>query len=250
MYALAQLASYIGGKAVRVVDLAPPGAQPQGLPVTAAIKEAIQHAALVIDVGDGYQPQVEAAATRAHRVLSVLPGVSKQPRPYEFWLDPYLMAKGATLIARELSATDPAAKREFENGSRNFQSVASSIESDFESTFTNCTRNEFVTSDGAFQRLATSFDLVDVAVDVAGVGKATTVVRQYSLPAVFSEVGVPSGLLQQVAQATGATVKTLDPLELAPPPGGPAPLSYFSAMEYDLTALEGPLACDTTGNYF
>ncbi len=35
-YALAQLTSYIGGKAVNVVDLAPPGAQPQGLPLTAS----------------------------------------------------------------------------------------------------------------------------------------------------------------------------------------------------------------------
>ena len=31
-YALAQLTRYMGGKAVHVVNLAPPGVQPQGLP--------------------------------------------------------------------------------------------------------------------------------------------------------------------------------------------------------------------------
>jgi zinc transport system substrate-binding protein len=249
-YALAQLTTYIGGKAVHVVDLAPPGVQPQGLHLAASGRAAIDRAALVIDVGDGYQPQVEAAASSARNRLSVLPKLSKRAQPFEFWLDPYLMAKAAALIANELAAVDPEGRREFDNGSRNFQSVAVSIESDFESTFTDCTRNEFVTSDGAFQRLAASFDLVDVAVDATGVKKTADIVRQYSLPTVFSEVGVPSGLLQQVAKSAGTGVASLNPLELTPSPGGPAPLSYFSVMEYDLTALEGPLACDTSGNSF
>ena len=250
VYALAQLAGYIGGKAIQVVDLAPPGVQPQGLDLTAAGRAAIGHAALVIDVGDGYQPQVEAAAESARRHLSVLPELSKQAQPFEFWLDPYLMSRAATLIADQLVAVDHTERRAFENGSRNFQSVAVSIESDFESTFTDCTRNEFVTSDGAFQRLAASFDLVDVAVDTTGVRKSADIVRQYSLPTVFSEVGVPSGLVQQVAKSARASVASLNPLELTPSPGGPAPLTYFAVMEFDLTALETPLACDTSDGSF
>ncbi len=247
-YAIAQLTSYIAGKDVNVVDLARAGVQPQGLALTPSGRADIKRAALVIDVGDGYQPQVEAAARTARRHLSLLPHLSKQAQPYEFWLDPYLMAKAAVLIANQLTAVDPASRRVFGDGSRNFQSVALSIESDFESTLSDCTGTEFVTSDGAFARMAASFDLVDVAVDAAGVKKSASIVRQNSLPAVFSEMGVPSGPLQQVARSTGARVASLNPLELAPPEGGPAPLSYFAVMEFDLTALEGPLACDTTGS--
>lgn len=247
-YALAQLTTYIGGKDVRVVDLAPAGQQPQGLHLTPSGRAAVKGAALVIDVGDGYQPQVEAVAKSARRQLSLLPKLSKQARPFEFWLNPYLMAKAATLIAKELAVVDPAGRTEFRDGSRNFQSVALSIESDFESTFSDCTGDEFVTSDSAFQRLASSFDLVDVAVDTTGVEKAAAIVRQQSLSTVFSEVGVPSGQVQAVARSAGARIASLDPLELAPSPYGPAPLSYFAVMEYDLTALEGPLACDPTGS--
>jgi zinc transport system substrate-binding protein len=246
-YALAQLTSYIAGKDVHVVDLAPPGAQPEGLRLTPSGRATIGRAALVIDVGDGYQPEVEAAAKTARHHLSVLPEVSKQAQPFEFWLDPFLMSKAAALIAKELIIVDPAGRRTFEDGSRNFQSVAVSIESDFESTFSDCTRTEFVTADGAFERLAASFDLMDVSVDATGVKKAADIVRQDSLPTVFSETGVPSASLQQVARSTGARVASLNPLELAPAAGGPAPLSYFAVMEYDLTALEGPLACDITG---
>ncbi len=92
VFPLAQLTSYVGGTAVHVVDLAPPGTQPQDLSLSAAEREEIKHAAVVIDVGDGYQPEVESAAGSARRHLSVLPAVSKQGNPYEFWLNPYLMA--------------------------------------------------------------------------------------------------------------------------------------------------------------
>ena len=54
---------------------------------------------------------------------------------------------------------------------------------------------------------------------------------------------------QKVAQVAGAGVKSLDPMEVAPSLHGPAPLSYFAVMEEDLTALEGPLACDTSNSY-
>ena len=130
VYPLAQLTSYVGGTAVHVVDLAPPGTQPQGLSLNAAQREEIERAAVVIDVGDGYQPDVESTASSARRHLSVLPEVSKQAKPYEFWLDPYLMADAATAIAEALAAAEPAERTVFEDGSRNFGAVASSIESD------------------------------------------------------------------------------------------------------------------------
>jgi len=246
-YPLAQLTSYVGGAAVHVVDLAPPGTQPQGLSLGAAQRAEVEHAALVIDVGDGYQPEVESAASSARRHLSALPAVSKQAQPYEFWLNPYLMADAGTAIAGALAGAEPAERSVFQDGSRNFAAVANSIESDFVSTLTDCTISKFVTSDNAFERMASSFDLTDVAVDKTGVAKTAALVRTSSLPGVFSEIGVPSGQIQQVATSAGVPLKSLDPMELAPSPTGSAPPTYFAVMENNLTALEGPLACDTTG---
>ena len=122
----------------------------------------VRSAPLVIDVGDGYQPGVEAAARSARRHLSLLPALSATAQPYEFWLDPSLMGKAADLVAGALSAADAGAKAEFENGSRDLQSVVASIESDLESTFSDCSRDVFVTSDDAFGRFAASYDLTDV----------------------------------------------------------------------------------------
>ena len=247
-YPLAQLVEYVGGDALDVVDLAPPGVQPQDLSLTPARREMLRSARLVIDVGDGYQPEVEAAAVAADRRLAVLPKISDQPRPYQFWLDPYLMARAADVVAASLIAADPRARTQFVDGARNFQSVAASIESDFESTLTECAQQDFVTADDAFARMAASFDLDDVAVDAVGVNKASALVRQRSLPAVFSEAGAPSGAVEQVAHDSGARVESLDPMEVTPF-AGTTPLDYFGAMEENLNALQGPLACDTTENF-
>jgi ABC-type Zn uptake system ZnuABC Zn-binding protein ZnuA len=247
-YPLAQLVSYVGGKAVHVVNLAPPGVPPQGLSLTPAQRATVRSAPLVIDVGGGYQPGVEAAAASAHRHLSVLPAISKQAQPYEFWLDPTLMGKAATIIGTVLVAADPRARTQFQNGAEDFESVTGSIESDFYSTLTECTTHDFVTPDNAFSRMASAFDLVDVAVDTNGVKKTAALVAQDSLPAVFTEVGVHSSEVQQVARTAGVPVKSLDPMEVSPAPGTGA-MSYFAVMEDNLTALEGPLTCDTSENY-
>ena len=248
VFPLAQLTSYVAGTAVHVVDLAPPGAQPQDLSLSAAEREEIEHAAVVIDVGGGYQPEVEAAADLVRRHLSVLPAVSKQGNPYEFWLDPYLMADAAAVIAKALTGAEPAERSVFEDGSRNFAAVANSIESDFESTFTDCTINKFITSDNAFERLASKLRPHRCRRRHLGCEEnGSPGARASSLPAVFSEVGVPSGQVQEVATSAGVPVKSLNPMELAPSPAGPAPPTYFAVMEDDLTAMEGPLDCDTTG---
>ena len=223
VFPLAQLTSYVGGTAVHVVDLAPPGTQPQDLSLSVAERDEIEHAAVVIDVGDGYQPEVESAAGSARRHLSVLPAVSKQGNPYEFWLNPYLMADGAAVIAEALTGAEPSERSVFEDGSRNFAAVANSVESDFESTFTDCTINQFITSDNAFERLASNFDLTDVAVDTLGVKKTAAMVRASSLPAVFSEVGVPSGQVQEVAKIRRGPRQEPQPDGTRPQPGRPGP---------------------------
>lgn len=244
-YPLAQLVAYIGGQDVKVTDLSPPGEQPTGVKLGQAGLATLRHAALVVVVGDGYQPAIEAAAAGARHHLSVLASISHRARPYEFWLDPTLMSKAAFAVYKALSAVDPSAERQFHNGWLDFQSVASSLESDFNNTFSTCSKSEIVTADGAFDRMAADFGLHDLAISAEGVEKAVAAVRAGSLPGVFSEVGVPAGSVQAVATAAHVKVKVLDPLEVAPGPTEPT-LSYFSTMEKDLSALEGPLGCDTS----
>jgi len=246
-YPLAQLTSYIGGRDVQVDDLAPPGTAPENLKLTQLQLREIARAPLLVDVGDGYQPQVEAAPTR-HR-LSLLPAVSGNREPYEFWLDPALMGRAASVLAQALAKADPAGRAQFSNGARDFRSVVSSLESDYQSSFSTCNATDFVTPDSAFGRMARSYDLVDIAVDRTGVQKAAALVKKDSIPVVFAETGVPAGAVQRVATEAGVPLKTLDPLEVAPKAKALASESYFTAMENNLSTIEEALSCDMSSNY-
>ena len=245
-FPLAQLVSYIGGPDVSVTDLVPPGAQPEATALSARQHHEIASAQFVVDVGDGYQPEVEAsAASRPH--FAVLPSVSKQAQPYEIWLDPYLWSSAATALTKAMKAADPGGARQFQNGLSDFQSLASSVASDYVSTLSECPLRELVTADDAFGRMANAFSLVDVPLSTTGVKKALAVIAQYSLPDVFSEQGVGSGEISRLAHTARVGLKSLDPMELTPQPGTEYQ-SYFAIMESNLSALEGPLECDTSMN--
>jgi ABC-type Zn uptake system ZnuABC Zn-binding protein ZnuA len=233
---------------VQVADLAPPRAQPQGLRLGTAQRREIGQAGLLIEVGDGYQPQVEQASAKLR--LALLPALSAQPYPYEFWLDPTLAGRAATLVANALTRADPAGRAQFQNGARDFQALVSSLNADYESSLSTCSGDRFVTSDDAFGRLAATYNLVEVAVSTSGERATAALVTKDRVPVVFSEVGVATGPVERAAQAAGVPVKSLDPLEVAPSPTEDRPATYFDVMENDLTALEGALACDTTSNYY
>ena len=247
-FPLAQLVAYVGGADVKVSDLAPPGVQPEGLTPSAAQRRELASAQLIVEVGAGYQPKVEAAAA-SRRHLALLPAVTKKAGSYEFWLDPYLWSSAAGKLSDALSALSPAGKRQFENGARDFESLASSIASDYYSSLSSCPLREFVTADDAFGRMASAFSLVDVAVSSTGVKSALATIAQYSIPGVFSEEGVPSAQLLRVARADHLEAKSLDPMELAPV-SGTKYQTYFDVMEANLHALEGPLECDTSESYY
>jgi zinc transport system substrate-binding protein len=246
VWPVAQLAQYIGGPYVKVTDLAAGAVPPQGLSLSAAARSALAGAGLVVDVGDGYQPQVERAAASARRHLSLLPAVSKTALPYEFWLDPTLMSAAAVAVGKAMEAADPSQKAHFADGVRDFQSVAQSVSSDYVNSLSTCNRHQIMTADGAFGRLASRFGLQDLSVQALGQEEAVAMVAKDRLPSVFTEEGVSSGPLQVVASKAAVSVKTLNPMEETPLSGTARANSYFSVMEDNLQALEGALACDNS----
>ncbi len=75
-YPLAEAASRVGGRYVRVQNLTPAGAEPHDLELSTDDRDAIQDARLVIVMGKGFQPGVEAAADeRDAGTLKVLPAL-------------------------------------------------------------------------------------------------------------------------------------------------------------------------------
>ena len=253
LYPLAQAVSEVGGSQVRVIDLARSGVDPATMPVDPQERREIQGASLVVDIGDGFQPAVESAATGARRTLALLPALGGT-NPY-IWLDPVLMEKAAPLIGNALSRAEPAARSVFATGAEDLESEASSLDIDFQNSFAVCPDTTFVTSNDAFARMAARYGLTDHAVgttsqpDAREVRAASSAITASRTGTAFSEPYVNDVLISAAAQAAGAKEAALSTLETPPPSGSRAEVSYSNQMENDLHTLTDALQCPTdTGN--
>src|SRR5258707_2542212 len=80
-YPLAYAAAQVAPPGTGVDNLTPPGAEPHDLELTARDVERVHSADLVLLLGHGFQPQLEAAAGHGERVLRLLdtPALRRHP---------------------------------------------------------------------------------------------------------------------------------------------------------------------------
>jgi ABC-type Zn uptake system ZnuABC Zn-binding protein ZnuA len=247
LYPLAQAIAQIGGSKVAVVDVVPAGSDPRTYQLAAAQVSAVGAAAVVVEIGGGFQPSLEAAAIRAPRVVN-LQSTLGSAATY-VWLDPDLMRQAVSAIAAAMEAANPPAAGQYRDGAQAFSEAVASTGIDYQSTLSACPRRSFVTADDAFAGLARRYGLTDQVVgaaaapDPASVAAAAARVKAAGLTTVFSEPFVPSGTVEAVAAAAHAKVRVLDPLSGAPPDGWPKQADYLRLMEANLGALNGALGC-------
>jgi zinc transport system substrate-binding protein len=250
LYPLAQAAAQVGGRAVSVTNVVPPGADPRAYRLSAAQETAVRQASVVILAGFGFQPSLDAAASGARRVLNLQTALSATD-PY-VWLDPRFMVRAVTAIAGALEAANPASSATYRAGARAFSDEVASTGIDYQSTLSVCPRRTIVTADGAFVQMAESYGLTDQVVGTGGltgrtgVAAAAAAAQSAGVTTAFSEPFVAPGPIQAVAAAAHLKVRVLDPLT-GPPPGGWArQADYIRLMEANLGTLNRALGCPDT----
>jgi zinc transport system substrate-binding protein len=249
LYPLAQAMEEVGAAQVHVIDLSRPNVDPRTMKLSAAQVSEIHHAALVVDIGDGFQPSVEAAAKGAKRTLSLEPALGSS-NPY-VWLDPHLMERAAIVMQNTLTKAEPAAKTVFSDGQQDLTAELSSLDIDFTDSLADCPENTFVTSDDAFAQMAKQYGVVDHAVgtvnpDGAQVAAAASDITRSASVTVFQEPWVSNLFISAAAQAAGVKLHTLSTLETPPASGSRADVAYSNLMENDLSELTGALQCPST----
>lgn len=251
LYPLAQVAAEVGGDHVRVTDVVPDGTNPLTAPVGAAAQTAIRSAAVVVDVGGGYQPALEAAAATAPRVVSVTATLG--PAQSGPWLDPRQITRLASALQAAFSAANPAAASTYANGATDVAAEMSSVAADFQNSLSDCPRHVIVTADGSFAAMSRSFGLTDAVAGAsaspapADVARAADTVRNARATTVFSEPWVPSATVTAAAGVAGAKVRTLDTLIGAPSGGWPKGATLARLLENDLTVVTSALQCAGMG---
>ena len=249
-YPLAYAAEQVGA-GIRVSNLTPPGAEPHDLELTPRDVGRVRAAALVVYVGDGFQPSVETAVEGREgpsldvlRGSDLLPAASQggAPDPH-VWLDPIRYAAVARRIARALGdpgAADALVRR------------LHALDARFRHGLERCARRELVTSHAAFGYLAARYGLEQVP--LVGLSpeaepgpkeleRLVGEVRATGATTVFSETLGSTALADTVARESGTKTATLDPLEGLTPAEVDAGADYFSVMQANLAALRKALGC-------
>lgn len=261
-YPLAWAAEHVGGQAVEVEDLTPPGVEPHDLELKASQVRDISGADLIAYIGSGFQPAVDDVAGQLDESQrydplqgrDLLHGTpeggeadSSEIDPH-LWLDPTLMASIVDELTARLVEIDPDRAEGFQERSAALQEELAQLDEEFRDGLGGCSRHDIVTSHAAFAYLAARYGLNQVS--VAGIdpeseptpGRLADVARfvtDNEVTTIFFEELAPQDVAETLARETGASIEVLTPIENRPEDG-----DYLDAMRRNLSALREALDCE------
>jgi zinc transport system substrate-binding protein len=245
-YPLAFAAEQVGGEAVSVENLTPPGAEPHDLEVSPSDVSKIKSADLVLLLGHGFQPQLEDAAGSGPEVVALLdtPALDLHPDgdPH-VWLDPIRYMKIVDRIGVVLRRPAAASR---------LLARLRKLDKDYRRGLADCARRDIVTSHEAFAYLAERYGLNQIAVTglnpeaeptPQALQQTVDVVRASDATTVYFERLVSPRLAETVARETGTKTAVLDPIEGLTDTERKQGADYFTLMRANLHALQAGLGC-------
>jgi zinc transport system substrate-binding protein len=253
-YPLAWAAEQVGGGRVRVANLTPAGAEPHDLELTPDQRDAIEDAALVVVLGDGFQPAVEdAAADRDGPTVRVLSELDLAIDDPHVWLDPVLMADVVGEVATALAKTDRRHAAEYQTNAADVRADLVALDAEFATGLTDCERDLVVTAHDAFGYLTKRYGLREEG--VAGISPdaepnpdrladLADLVRSEGVTTVFTEELASPKIARTLArEAGGVKTAVLNPLEGLTDEQLADGADYLSEMRENLAALQRALGC-------
>jgi zinc transport system substrate-binding protein len=245
-YPLAYAAEEVAPPRSEVDNVTPPGAEPHDLELTPSDVERIRSADLVLLLGHGFQPQLEAAAGNGEHVLRLLdtPGLDRhENNDPHVWLDPVryeLIVKRIAVALHRPRAADRLVAR------------LRALDREYRRGLRSCVRHEIVTSHEAFAYLGERYGLRQIAITGLSpeaeptprrLERVVRLVRSTGATTIFFETLVSPRIADTVARETGARTAVLDPIEGLTTAEEKRGASYFSVMRANLANLRRALGC-------
>ncbi|MGC4851151.1 metal ABC transporter substrate-binding protein [Micromonospora sp. DT15] len=269
-YPLQFLAERIGGDAVRVTNLAKPGAEPHDLELNPSQVGEVSDAELIVYL-KGFQPAVDDAVAqnggdRAFDVTSVQPLLDASAGGHDHegeeghaeesggkdphvWLDPTRLAGIGDQLAQRLGKADPDHAADYTARATALRADLTTLDGEFKQGLATCQRREIVTSHAAFGYLADRYQLDQVGItglspDVEPSPQRLAHVieeaKEHQATTIFFETLVSPKVAETIAGQVGAKTAVLDPIEgLAAGSDG----DYLSVMRTNLRTLQTALSC-------
>ncbi len=250
LYPLAEGARQVGGDRVRVTDLTPPGAEPHDLELTSNQVDALEDADVVLYLGGGFQPSVEAAVKRSGgKAVDLLSGLAANDDPH-VWLDPTQMARVVDLTETALSEADPGGADVFAANADAYRARLGALDAEYRAGLAECQRRVLVTAHDAFGHLARRYGLTVESIsglspeaepDPRRIAELSDLVRRQGATTIFTETLVPSDVADTLAREAGVRTAVLDPIEGLSDES--ADEDYLSLMRQNLSALQQANDC-------
>jgi zinc transport system substrate-binding protein len=260
-YPLQFAAQEVGGDAVRVESLTPPGTEPHDVELTPQQVAAVADADLILYV-KGFQPAVDAAveAEAGDRAVDVSAGIDllsggagegdgDSATDPHIWLDPTNMITIGDEIADRLTQIRPEDGKSFAAASADLDRRLEELDSQWSRGTEDCRSRDLVVSHEAFGYLADRYGLRQIGIsglspesepNPAQVARIADYVRSNDVQTVYYETLVDPKVARTVAEEAGARTAVLDPLE-ALPEGSTQ--DYLSVMRDNLAAVQEGQPC-------
>jgi zinc transport system substrate-binding protein len=261
-FPIADAARAVGGDVVDVATLTPPGTEPHDLELTTRQVDRLQDAALVLYLGQGFQPAVEEIAEeRDGPSVDLLGGLPLVPnadddedgaRDPHFWLDPTLMSAAVDEIEQALAEVAPEHAATFAANADEYRARLAGLDAEFQSALASCARRAVVTSHAAFSYLTRRYGLEQVP--IAGLSpeseptperldELADLIAAEGVTTVFYEALVAPDVAETLAREAGVATAVLDPIEGLGDEALDAGKNYVAVMRDNLAALTAALGC-------
>ena len=249
-YPIAWAAQRVGGDRVSVTNLTPAGAEPHDLELNPDQIDRVLDAAVVFELGHGFQPAVEQAAEqRDGPTVQMLPAGTKDPH---VWLDPVRMATIVRTVQRELTKADPKGRTTYARHAHRVLDDLAALDGRYRAGLAHCQRDVIVTAHEAFGHLAQRYGLhqegvaglsPDAEPDAQRIGQLTDLVKRDGITTVFTEELVSPRIADTLAREAGVKTATLNPLEGLTDRELARGEDYITVMDENLSKLQAALAC-------
>lgn len=272
LYPLEEVVSRVGGTAVDVLALTPPGEDPHDRDLTAKQLDALADADIVIFLGEGFQPAVEKAVASLRDVTKVdlldsvtlldavddhaddQAGADHDHGSHDphIWLDPANMVAMARSVARAITTAEPSIAPTVESNLAAYVADLDDLGADIDSSLARCRSRALVTAHDAFGYLAHRAALDTFAINglnpneepsAKDLEELEDVIRGRSVSVVFYETLLPGDIARTIARSVGVTTDLLDPIENISADDRRAGASYISIQRDNLARLVKGLGC-------
>jgi len=275
-YPIEEIIRRVGGDAIDVVTVVPPGEEAHEYEPTGQQVAELQSADIVFYLGSDFQPSVQdtvdALPSSAQRIdllsgLTIVP-VTAQLEGTEgetdgetlgdgndphVWLDPSNVQSMANVVAATLSSADPTAEATYSANRDAYLADLQALDTRFSDGLADCASTVIVTSHRAFEYLARAYGLTQIP--IAGISpedepsaKSLEAVAEAAkangVTTIFFEENLPADLSETVADEIGADTSVLDPVESLSGEQLDAGDTYFTVMEQNLESLRTGLGCN------